>query len=93
MRRALLVIVLGLTASCSNDEFDKMLDQLAVFRDQACACPDVACADKALADWRAYRNRSMEQVGKDARPSDRQEKRGRALEDELRRCRDRFEKK
>ena len=91
MRRVLLLLVL--TASCSHDEFDKVLDQLAVFRDQACACTDLACADKALADWRAYRNRAMEQIGKDARPSDRQERRGRALEDELRRCRDKLEKK
>lgn len=80
-------------SSCASDDFDKMLDQLAVFRDQACACPEVACADKAVADWRVFRNRAMEQVGKDARPSDRQEKRGRALEDELRRCRDALVKK
>ncbi len=88
-----MVLLLILMVGCSNDEFDKILDQLAVFRDQACACPDVACADKALADWRAFRNRAMEQVEKDTRPSEKQERRGRALEDELRRCRDKLQKK
>lgn len=89
--RALLV--LWLMVGCSNNEFDRMLDQLATYRDQACACTDLPCADKALADWRAFRNRTMEQVGKDARPSSGQERRGRALEDELRRCRDKLVKK
>ncbi|MBL9017915.1 MAG: hypothetical protein JNL83_27260 [Myxococcales bacterium] len=88
-----LALALVLAFGCSNDEFDTMLDQLAVFRDQACACADVACADKALADWRAYRNRAMAQVAKDARPSEKQERRGRALEDDLRRCREKLDAK
>ena len=89
MWRALAVV---LVVGCSNDEFDKMADRLAAFRDQGCACQDVACAEKALADWRAYRNKAMEQVEKGARPSDKQERRARALEDELRRCRDKLQK-
>ena len=90
MRFALALIF---SFGCSKDEFDTMLDQLAVFRDQACACADAACADKALSDWRAFRNKAMAQVPKDTRPSDKQERRGRELEDELRRCRDKLEKK
>ena len=87
------VLALTLLFGCSKDDFDKMLDQLAVFRDQACACPDLPCAEKALSDWRTFRNRASHQALKDDRPSDKQEKRGRALEEELKRCRDKLEKK
>lgn len=87
------VLAVVLVVGCSNDKFDDMLDQLARYRDKACACADVACADKAFAEWRTFRNGAMEKIGKDTRPSDKQERRGRALEDELRRCRDKLEKK
>jgi hypothetical protein len=70
--------------------FDQVLEQLDGFKTRMCACADAACADKVQDEWGAYRATMKDRLGKDAKPDDAQDKRGRALDVEMKACREKF---
>lgn len=88
MRKLFIVasVVAGL-AGCSKDKFDDMLGELEGFKNKMCECKDEACADKVQDDWRAYRKTMKEKIGKDSKPSEAQDKKGRDLTSQMRECR------
>jgi len=87
-----LVVGLGGVSACgSKDKFDEVLGDLEGFKARMCACADKACTDKVQDDLRAYRNTMKQKLEKDSRPSDAQNKKGRALDEETRTCRRKFD--
>lgn len=85
-----IAATLLLGACHSDDKFDEALAQFTTFRDRMCACTDVPCVDKVQTEWRSYRDSIVEKVGRDAKPNDAQEKKGRALQEEMRVCRNKL---
>jgi hypothetical protein len=77
-------------AKFTTASFDQVLDRLAELKTRMCACTDPACADKVQDEWGAYRASMKDRLGKDAKPDDAQDKRGRALDVEMKACRDKF---
>lgn len=88
MRKLLIVasVVFGLSA-CSKDKFDEVLGEVEGFKNKMCACKDEACADKVQEEWRGYRKTMREKLGKDAKPSEEQDQKFRALNKAMRECR------
>ena len=85
---------LGTLLGCGGgktDEFDKVLTELEGFKTKMCACTDKACVDKVQDDWRAYRKTMRDKLGKDSKPSEAQDKRGRDLDEEMRACRKKYD--
>jgi hypothetical protein len=88
MRALLLVGLLGVVGCKKDgDRFEAILTQLATFKDQMCACKDAACADKVSEARREYKKTMRDQLGKDAKPTDDQDRRGKQLEADLQTCR------
>ena len=91
MRIALLTtsLVVALTSCKTKDKYDAVLDDLAALAARMCACTDKACADKVQDDARAYKLTIQDRIGRDSKtkPSDAQEKQGRAADEQMRACR------
>jgi hypothetical protein len=89
MRKLLILaaFVTALGACDKQDRFDEVLGEMEGFKSRMCACTDKACTDDVQDAWREYRKTLRDKVGEEAKPSDAQDKRGRALEEELRTCR------
>ncbi len=81
----------GLTACGGKDKFDEVLGELESFKTRMCECKDKACADKVQEDWRAYRKTMKEKLGKDTKPTEAQDKKGRALDEDMRVCRKKYD--
>lgn len=81
----------GLSACGGKDKFDEVLGELEGFKNRMCECKDKTCADKVQEDWRAYRKTMKEKLGKDTKPSEAQDKKGRALDEEMRVCRKKYD--
>src|SRR5687767_11982752 len=85
-----LAIVLGLTLmGCPGEKnkFDEILGQLEKFKTEMCACKDVACADKVSDARREYKKTMRDKLDKNAKPTEAQDKQGKAYEAELQACR------
>jgi hypothetical protein len=84
-------MALGLVVmSCGGgkgDKFDEILVQLGKFKTEMCACKDAACADKVSEARREYKKTMRDKLDKDARPTDEQDRKGKAVEAELQACR------
>ncbi len=86
--RSWAIVAAVLFAGChSDDKFDEALAQFETFRDRMCACKDLACTEKVQTDWRTYRDSIVQRVGRDAKPNEAQEKKGRVVQEEMRVCR------
>ncbi|MBL0220704.1 MAG: hypothetical protein IPQ07_43405 [Myxococcales bacterium] len=81
----------GLSACGGKDKFDEVLGELEGFKTRMCECKDKACAEKVQEDWRAYRKTMKEKLGKDTKPSEAQDKKGKALDEDMRVCRKKFD--
>lgn len=84
--------VFGLGACGGGDKFDDVLNEMDKFKTKMCACTDQACTDKVQDEWREYRKGMKDKIGKDSKPSEAQDKRGRAIDEEMRTCRRKHEK-
>lgn len=86
-----LAIVLGLVVGCGDsktpDKFDEILGQLEKFKTEMCACTDAACADRVLDARREYKKTMRDSLDANAKPTDAQDKKGKAFEAELLSCR------
>ena len=93
MRNFIIVasLLAGLSGCGKKDKFDEVLGEMGGFKDKMCACPDKACVDKVQDEWRVFRKGMKEKVGKDAKPSEAQDKRGRELDEEMRKCRKKYD--
>ncbi|MDX2092771.1 MAG: hypothetical protein SFX73_33200 [Kofleriaceae bacterium] len=80
----------GLGACGGGDAFDEVLGKMEGFKKQMCECKDKACTEKVQDEWRAYRKTMKEKIGKN-KPNDAQEKKGNALDEEMRKCRKQFD--
>ncbi|MBA3459879.1 MAG: hypothetical protein H0T46_07950 [Deltaproteobacteria bacterium] len=80
-------LVVGLAGCGGSDKFDAVLGELEGFKNRMCACVDKACGDQVADDWRAYRATMKDKLGKDGKPSEAQDKRGRVIDEEMRACR------
>jgi len=88
MKKIGLALVLSLAASaCGGDAFDDALKQFEGFKNKMCACKDAACADKVKEDWRTWRLGLKDKL-KDKKPSEAQDKKGKALDDAMDACED-----
>jgi len=87
--RLVLLACLALTGCASKDKYDEVLGDLEAFETRMCACTDKACADKVQDDARAYRLTIADRIGRDTKdkPTEAQDKRGRASEERMRACR------
>ncbi|MDB4961564.1 MAG: hypothetical protein JWP01_1563 [Myxococcales bacterium] len=77
-------------AKFTTQSFDQVLDRLEDLKTRMCACTDPSCADKVQDEWGAYRKSMKDRLGKDAKPTDAQDKRGLALDVEMKACREKF---
>lgn len=85
-----VVFGLGLAGCGGGNKFDEVLKEMEGFKNKMCECKDKACTDKVQAEWRDYRKTMKDKIGKD-KPSDTQDKKGNALDDEMRKCRKKFD--
>jgi len=84
-------LLVGLGGCGKKDKFDEVLGEMGSLKDKMCACTDKACVDKVQDEWKAYRKSMKDKLGKDAKPNDEQNKKGQALDDEMRKCRHKFD--
>jgi hypothetical protein len=63
---------------------DSVIDKLAGFKDQLCACPDNACMEKVNDDMNAWGK--TQQSLKDAQVSDAQTQRLKSIMEEMQKC-------
>lgn len=93
MRNFMIVasLLVGLGGCGKKDKFDEVLGEMGSFKDKMCACADKACVDKVQDEWKVYRKGMKEKVGKDAKPNEAQDKKGRELDDEMRKCRKKYD--
>jgi len=89
---ASLLVGLSTLGGCGKkDKFDEVLGEMGSLKDKMCACTDKACVDKVQDEWKAYRKSMKDKIGKDTKPSESQDKKGRELDDEMRKCRHKFD--
>lgn len=69
------------------DKFDEILAQLDKLKTEMCACKDLACADRVMDARREYKKTMRDKLDKDAKPTEAQDKQGKAVEAELQACR------
>jgi len=86
-----LCLGVGLGACGGSDKFDEVLAEQAKFRDEMCNCTTPTCANGVWQRWTAYRMTMRETLGKDARPNDVQQAKGRAILEEMNACREKVD--
>lgn len=91
--RSVVFAVLLLGGCASKDAYDAVLEDLEALSARMCACTDKACADKVQDDARAYKLTIADRIGRENKdkPSDAQERRGRAADEQMRACRKKLE--
>lgn len=74
------------TGSAAGDPFDNALVDLEAFKTRMCACKDKPCADRIQADISAWRRAFSSRTGT-AKPTTLQDARGKAIDKEVKACR------
>ncbi len=88
MVAASLLFAIG-AGGCGNkgDKFDQALDEMSGIRDKMCACKDKDCATKVADEYSKWKDSMGEKIG-DTKPNPDQDKKGEAMNTELKKCRD-----
>ncbi len=85
-------LFLGLSlGACGGDKFDSALSEFEAIKNKMCECADKACTDKAQEEYKTWRSAMKEKVGKDVKPTEAQDARGKELQTEMRTCRKKFD--
>lgn len=85
-------LLFGLSlGACGGDKWDSALSEFEGIKNKMCECTDKACTDKVQDDYKAWKTAMKDKVGKDSKPSEAQDKKGRDLKDEMRACRKKFD--
>lgn len=87
----LFSITLGaLAIGCGGDVTGEAMGKLKTFRDKACKCTDVACAEAAEKEFDDWGEKNIERIKK-AKPSESFEKEFRKIQREARDCQEKLE--
>lgn len=87
----LFTLSLGtLALGCGGDVTGEAMGKLKTFRDKACKCADVACAEAAEKEFDDWGEKNIERIKK-AKPSESFEKEFRKIQREARDCQEKLE--
>ena len=91
MKKILFVVsMLGLAVGCGGNVGDEILGKMESTKKAVCACKELACAEKAEADFEKFIMGKMKDA-KDFKPSKAQDEKADKLQDEMRACKKKLE--
>ncbi len=87
MKKLTIVLLLGVFAGCGGGSAaDEAMAKMKVARDAACACKDLACAEKAKGDYKEWEKKNIKRLKEGGKPSKSFQEKFRKLGDDADAC-------
>ena len=70
MKKLSILLLLGVFAGCGGGSAaDEAMSKMKAARDKACACKDLACAEKSKEDFKDWTKKNIDRLKKGGKPS------------------------